>query len=244
MKKVKSILLLVILLAPVLTMAQVELVSFIKQHALTSADNGLINGLVLNLDADYKAPNAGLTKTWPDLSGNNNSANMVNNPAYFAKSPAYFAFSGSNNANLNFVWPNNFTCIFWVYPVGAPGGKFSRLLSTNADNFEIAINNDNKISYYTKNVGWQQKKATLCSNKWSQLVFVKVAGSLKIYLNGKNVHTAPFSLNAGDSIVLGQRHYATEGASFWLNKVLIYNVGLSENDIATDFNVQKSSFGL
>ena len=196
------------------------------------------------MDAASATSYSGTGTTWSDISGANNHAALVGNPVFSATAPKYFTFSGGNNANLNFVWPSDFTCSFWIYPMSAPGGTFSRIVSTFPnDNFEITINSSKQISYYSPPVGWITSGVILASAVWSQVLFVKSAGILTIYVNGSLSYTAPLSITPGTKIYFGQRYNASEGVNMRLSNVLIYSLGLSLSDITTNWNNQKGNFG-
>jgi hypothetical protein len=203
------------------------------------------NGLVLNLDASVASSYSGSGTTWSDISGSSNNATLVGNPIYTSTAPANFTFSGSNNANFNFVWPAQFTCSLWIYPIGAPGGNFSRILSTGSgDNLEIAINGSNQISYHSPSVSWQSYVTSITSNAWNQLVVVKSANSITFYINGVSTYTASLtSFTSGSKIYFGQRHTLNEGANFRLGAALIYNYALTASDITTNWNAQKVKYG-
>ena len=243
LKKTKLVLIIIIVLLPVVTVAQVELSVFFKSHQLESTDNGLLRGLVLNLDADYQNADTLLKRNWINRNGNCNSSTLVSSPKYFSKSPAYFLFEGNHIANLNFKWPNNFTCILWIYPLSTDSIGNSSLLNTSDNQFEIAINKDNQISYFTKDQGWQQNKVVINKNNWNQLVCVKTGNNLKIYLNAKNVSNSFINLKESHGVYVGQNSNTKE-VGFRLHQLLIYNVNLSEKDISLHYEIHKLKLGI
>lgn len=202
-------------------------------------------GLILNLDPSSNASYTGSGTTFTDISGAGNHAILSNNPVYTATAPSYFTFSGSNNAHLNFSWTTNFTCSFWIYPLSAPGGGFSRIISTApGDNLEIAINSNNEISIYTPNIGWQSSTTTLVSNKWSQVVFIKTQTNLSIYVNGSPVFTIASSVSPGTSLYIGQRYNTGEGVNMRFGGILIYNRAFTNTEVTSNWAGQKARFGL
>jgi hypothetical protein len=202
-------------------------------------------GLVLNLDPSNTTSYSGTGGTWSDLSGASNHAILTNNPVFTATAPGYFTFSGNNNAHLNFAWPTDFTCSFWIYPLSAPGGGYSRIISTGpGDNLEIASNSNNQISYYTPSVNWQSYKATILGNTWNQVVFVKSASTLNIYVNGSLAYTSIITTTPGSSLYLGQRYNSGEGVNMRLGGVLIYSRAISGSEITSNWTNQKARFGL
>lgn len=217
-----------------------------KNSKVASTEQSIITGgLVLNLDASSNVSYAGSGSTWSDLSGANNHAILAGSPIYTATAPGYFTFSGNNDAHLNFSWPTDFTCSFWIYPISAPGGGFSRIISTGpGDNFEIAINSANQVSYYSPIVGWQSNKATISANIWNQVVFIKSSGTLKIYINSVNAHSSNLSNTSGSSLYIGRRYNTSEGVNMRMGGVLIYNRAITGAEVSSNWNGQKSRFGL
>jgi hypothetical protein len=235
LKKIKSIFIVVLLLAPTVTMAQIGITTFLKSHATSSADNGLINGLVLNLEVNYQNVDTLIKRKWIDLNGNHQVTTTDQSLSDTARSPAYFLLDSNNYADLNFIWPSDFTCVFWVYSLGGPYGQNSRVLASADNQFQIVINK-NEVSYFTENKGWQNSKVVLNKNSWNQLVFVKTANTLKVYLNAKKKFTTAINLNHVNGIFFEQRHNQSKESNLRFNNLLIYKVGLSENDISTNFN--------
>ena len=217
----------------------------LNTSASTTQQSIITGGLLLNLDASSSISYGGSGSTWSDLSGANNHATLSGNPVYIATAPGYFTFSGNNDAHLNFSWPTDFTCSFWIYPISAPGGGFSRIFSTGpSDNFEIAINSANQISYYSSTVSWQSNKVTVSANTWNQVVFTKSGGTLQIYINGVNAYTSNLSNTSGSSLYIGRRYNTSEGVNLRMGSVLIYNRAITGLEVSSNWNGQKSRFGL
>jgi hypothetical protein len=244
LKKIKIVLIITIVLLPVITIAQVELLTFFKSHKLGSTDNGLLSGLVLNLDAEYQNLDTLLKRNWVKRNGNHNSSALVNYPKFFSKSPSYFLLEGNYIANLNFKWHNDFTCILWVYPLGTDSVANSSLLSTSDNLFEITINNDSQISYFTKDEGWQHTKAILNKNNWNQIVCVKTGNNLKIYLNAKNVSNSFINLKEAHGVYVGQKSITIKEVGFRLHQLSIYKVNLSAKDISLQYEIHKLKLGI
>ena len=218
--------------------------NYVAPVVVTQAPPVITGGLVLNLDAASTTSYSGTGTTWSDISGANNHATLAGNPAFTAASPSYFTFNGGNNANVNFAWTTDFTCSFWIYPISAPGGGYSRIVSTApGDNFEIAINSSNQLSYYSPTVGWQSNFTTITSAAWSQVVFVKVAGNLSIYVNNILIRATTIGVSPGTKIYLGQRYQSNEGSNVRIGSFLLYNYGLSASNVSSNWMSQKARFG-
>lgn len=218
--------------------------NYVAPMVIAQAPPVITNGLVINLDAASSTSYSGTGTRWSDISGLNNHATLTGNPTFTATSPSYFTFNGGNNANFNYAWSTDFTCSFWIYPISAPGGQFSRVVSTApGDNFEIAINGSNQLSYYAPNVGWQSNFTNLISAAWSQIVFIKSGNSLNIYVNNILIRNATIAVNPGNSVYLGRRYNGAEGTNVRMGNFLLYNYGLSTTDVSTNWNSQKSRFG-
>ncbi len=214
-----------------------------KVANVISVPRVISNGLQINYDASSPNSYSGNGTRWSDISGANNHATLAGSPAFTATAPSYFTFTGGNYANVNYSWSTDFTCSFWIYPISAPGGQYSRIVSTNGDNFEIAINSSNQLSYYSPNVSWQSNFTTLASATWSQVVFVKSSNTISIYVNNVLVRNTSFGAVTGNSIYLGQRSNTAEGTNIRMGSFLIYNYGLSTSDVTSNWNSQKSRFG-
>ena len=212
---------------------------------LTHSPRIITDGLVLCLDAANRQSYPGSGTVWRDLAGSNNGT-LTNGPTFSSANGGSIVFDGVNDScDLTYNWPSIFTISLWLFPISAPGGVYSRVISTgNNDWFEIAINSSNQISYYFADIGsWQDEVVTLTSNTWTNFVFINNSTNAFIFQNSLLTHTGTgASATAGTSLRIGGRYTDEEYANIRLSILQINNRALTPTEILQNYNATKGRF--
>jgi len=173
------------------------------------------SGIVLALDAANTRSYVGSGTTWTDLIGSNNGT-LTNGPV-FTQEPKLEPFGGAgavsfdgSGDNLNFtnidVGTGDFTYEGWIYPTGA---SLIPLIiwhngTSKVHTFGLCSdsNANNSRSMFGANArpvasnSWIVSSA-ISVNTWHHIAFVRVSGTLKIYVDGTEQSTSAGSGSGG-----------------------------------------------
>ena len=208
------------------------------------------DGLVLVLDAANTKSYPGSGTTWTNMVGTVNGV-LTNGPVFNSNNAGYFIFDGTNDfCRFVYSWPTIFTLNLWVYPIAAPGGVYSRILSTgDTFFFELAYNSSRQLSYYPKDsvligTSWASNVLTL-DNNWNNICFIRNSGTALIYKNGVLEYTGTsYVASNGSTLYLGTTYSGTEPTNMNLSNFQVYNRALTSSEIQQNYNAQKSRFNL
>ena len=214
------------------------------------------NGLILNLNTNSYS---GSGTTWTDLSTQNNSATLVGNPA-FTSNPASFTFAANAIATTtqSNIALTSATFIAWVNPSQTQGSYTGIIFSRNgfggssvpATGLDLYTNNS--VGYHwADNVATYNWNSNLFvpNNTWSMIAITISTNSATAYLCNANgivsainpvVHGALSGLNffiACDPSDMSSRAFKGKIAT-----AMIYNTALSQSNITSIFNLQKTTF--
>jgi hypothetical protein len=255
----KNILTLLLLLSAFTSNAQRTLFGSNNNYAEPATPPTMVtNGLILNLNANSYS---GSGTTWTDLSTQNNSATLVGNPV-FTSNPASFTFAANVIATTaqNNIALTAATFIAWVNPSQTQGSYTGIIFSRNpyggstvpATGLDLYTNNS--VGYHWADNGatynWNSN-LNVPNNTWSMIAITISANSATAYLCNANgivsainpvAHGALSGLNffiACDPSDISSRAFKGKIAT-----AIIYNTALSQANITSVFNLQKTSFGL
>ncbi len=241
--------------------AQAQRVMFTGQNnyvAPVAPPTVVTNGLILHLDAaSYSSPSS----TWNDLSPQNNTATLVGTPTY-AANPASFTFGPNiiaTTTNTN-VALSTATFVAWVNPSQTQGTYTGVIFSRNG--FGSSTVPATGLDLYTSNsVGYHWADHVSTYNWNSNLVVPNNEWSMIAITIRSNMATAYLCKSSGiTSATNSVSHSALSGLNFFIacdpsdkstrafkGKIataMIYNTELSQTDITSIFEAQKSRFGL
>ena len=222
--------------------------------------NPVTNGLILYLDATRSASYAGTGSTWSDLSTQNNNATLVGSPT-FSTNPACFTFGPNVIATTtkSNIALSAATFVAWVNPSQMQGTYTGVIFSRNG--FGGSTVPATGLDLYTSNsVGyhWADNGSTynwnsnlfVPNNEWSMIAVTVSATSATAYLcNTSGIATASNSVThatlsglnffiACDPVLVATRAFTGKIAT-----AMVYSTALSQTDITSIFNAQKSNFG-
>ena len=223
------------------------------------------NGLALYLDAANRKSYVSGSSSWKDLSGNNKGGSLVGTMTFVGGSPAYFNTNATLITEQNylscvstvFADASNYTFELWVKSRSSPSATYNSLLGrgatwpwltllhndTTGQNWYIAFretggtyNNFTSITNYN------------ISNNWTSIVITSDASrNVSFYLNGvfketKIVTNNTFTVSRiAGGYASGANYYSLQGL---ISICRIYNKTLSADEILTNYNANKTRFGI
>lgn len=219
-------------------------------------------GLQLYLDAGNTSSYPGSGTTWTDLSGNDKNYTLTNGPTYSSTNGGIITFAGassqyasSTTSLYNSTTFPAYTMNLWAYPTGA--GNFVQVngqATINAGYHYSAI--EISASGVIKFGQWIGGMATIATstqslNAWYNLVITYSSSLATAYVNGVSVGTsattwtAPgantfMALMAIDVTNMGTGAYASGS----LGAFMVYNRGLTADEVTTNFNALRSRYGI
>jgi hypothetical protein len=237
--------------------AQIVPFSFIKK-----LDSELItDGLILHLNASNSSSYSGTGATWNDISGQVNTATLVNSPT-FNSSPASFSFSSAKYATTtkNNISLSSATFIAWINPSQTQGGYTGIIFNRTGSGGSTAratgmdLYSSNSVGYTWDNVvetyNWNSG-LFVPNNQWSMIAITINSTSATAYLCNANGISSATNAVANASLSNLNFFIATDPVntaerSFIgrLTTAMVYNRALSQAEITSNFNFQKSTFGL
>jgi hypothetical protein len=195
--------------------------------------------------------------TWNDLSGNGNSGSLTNNPGFVNNA---LVFNGTTNtatfnsipgSSFSFI-SSSFTTDFWAYTATGSNQCFisSTQSSTNGGQYTFVTRTNNIfVSFYGSPTYTDVFGGSVITGSWVHYAntFNYANQSASIYINGKLVGAgsmAPSPLITSGSLILGQGSFGSGRLTGSMGSARMYNRALSAQEIAQNYNAQKSRFGL
>jgi hypothetical protein len=225
------------------------------------------SGLALHLDANNSSSYNGSGTIWYDLTANDNDALLTGStlPIYTASTPSYFNVNQSSLVGSYFIVNNSssiqfttgMTFEFWVYVTTANASYKTFLNKQDPDtwsppygNYAFRLAGSSQIEVWATSFFNRGSATYNLINAWKQIVFTwdNSSGTYKLYengifitdLSGPNISpagTSTYPLWIGNSI-------ANEPFSGRMSIIRLYNRPLSSGEVTTNFNYNKSIFGL
>ena len=225
-------------------------------------ENFITNGLVLYLDASYRASYPTVGTTWTNVSGvSGGTGTLTNGPTYDSANGGSIVFDGVDDKvdcgdppSLRLSSTLTIQVIFYInsYNIWAGLiGKNNNLksvyglnLSPNSQRLRFNYNN---ISPWTSNV---ETTSTISTGQWIIASVTYDGENVRFYLNGvldktQYIGSVTFDTSAGYPLDIG---WDNPGGDEYFNgkiaQAVIYNRALTQNEITQNFNAAKSRFGL
>ena len=221
------------------------------------------NNLVVNYDF---SKSTGFTRGGTsviNLAGTASGNATVFNAPIFINSLGFISFNGSNQylatpnlktyfKNVNASVQKSFTMSFWFYPTASSGVLVSELDSQtpssgfHASNIELV---NGVINYRVWSSVTPVTSSAITLNQWYHVAMVYDGATLKGYLNGVLQGTQTYardipSVSQNYAIGAGENTYIGTGVygKFHLAQYKLYNLPLSNKDIAQEYDARKSEF--
>jgi hypothetical protein len=216
------------------------------------------SGLVLNLDASNASSYPGSGTTWTDLSGNNNTGELVNGPTYSSNNGGYIILDGNNdyiNVPNNSTLNSNVTTVSVWFRYSTVNNYYGALISKadpagtfngwNIYIFNNVINAQIKANPSTTDI----PGTTISTNTWYNVTLVSVSGGTSsLYLNNSLLNsrsTVSYTVTASQPL-----RFARAVDTFWsyfggnVGQIIQYNRALNSTELTQNFNATKTRFGL
>ena len=230
-----------------------------------STNRIVTDGLVLNLDAGYRASYNGTGDTWFDVSGNGNNGTLVNGVGYTADNGGALTFDGVNDyvtipsSTLELDTDTNFTLEYWVY---TSTSGLAPTVTVNAGTSKIIaffINDVSFSTFYTilsesnypgsGNSNALRATTNISTNTWTHVSIVRLSGTITIYMNGVASGSVSNSYSSRPLNLIGAIAQGGAPNLYFLNgnisNVRIYKgKGLTAAEVQQNFNLLKGRYGL
>ena len=214
------------------------------------------DGLVLALDAGDTLSYPGSGTTWTDISGNGNTATLINSPTYNTSNGGSIVFNGSNQyasknpSTMNLSSGVSMEMIFK-----------STDMNSRAQGFMSFSPGTAYINFYTPGNGtlrWETwysypgsggaffTPTALSNNTWYHAVGTFVNGSSILYINGSSVASASYTAGNYSSSYTSEIRIG-EYAGYLSGNIAvakIYNRALTAAEIQQNFNALRGRFGI
>jgi hypothetical protein len=220
--------------------------------------------LMVWVDAGQTASYPGTGITWTDLSGNGKNYTLGASPTYnsilgggvitFAGASSQYATTATTLFNSTTY--NTYTMSLWAYPTGA--GNFVQVDGQTTPNtayhysaIEISAAGVIKFGQWTGAADTVIATSIQSLNAWYNLVITYNGTTATAYVNGVSVGSTNIgwsspgastfmALMAIDSTNMGTGAYASGS----LGQFMVYNRGLSTDEITTNFNALRGRYGI
>ena len=228
------------------------------------------NGLVLSLDAADKNSYPGSGTSVYDLANSINTGSLINGPTFNSNNGGRIVFDGTNDyINLinrgSILATDNFTIEVWCIPTstianiteattGTAGTSGQRYITepflgvstTAGAGVSIGTNGITVFEHAADYMpGLLEYSATISNTTFSHIVVTYTSKQPRAYLNTVLVRTGLTSTRSAVNLISGEiggMAYGYFAGS--LANVKYYNRILSADEIAQNYNAQKSRFGL
>jgi hypothetical protein len=222
-------------------------------------------GLILYLDAGNLSSYSGSGTNWTDLSDRGNNGTLVGGVTYNSSNQGSLVFNGNSSgttdsyvslpATTDFAFGSgDFTVEMWIY--ANSGNNVSTFISINSSSGYAALRLENYLSnnldaFHSSDgashlIG--KMSTSITANKWTHLVFSRINGNAKIYLDGveKLSYALVGSLVAsGNSRIGSLPGFTDRNHSGNIAITRIYKgKGLTSTEVTTQFDLLKTRFGL
>jgi hypothetical protein len=224
------------------------------------------NNLIFWLEARFKTSAVQSGATWYDISGNGRNITLANTPTFNTSNGGSYVFNGTTQyGSTTFPFlSGDFTLNVWVYNSLAYSGigPYHSFLSRGAvfennTNFSMGIRpqtSNYAFFCYWRNgasiFGTEIVLSTTVNNVWSYLSFKRNGTNFSYYENGSLLttisRTAPTS-DGGQALKIAAPNTTTSADKYMpcrIGAVQIYDIALTDAEIAHNYKVQKKRFGL
>jgi hypothetical protein len=252
-------------ITPTNTITPTKTVTPTKTPTPTPTPALITTGLILNYDMSNSSSYPGSGTTVTDLQGNSN-ATLSGGPTYSSNNGGYLTFVGASsqslllNTSLNSVLsPANTSTVIsffvWVYLTGN-GVIVDETSNTGWHDSQIEmVTGTLRFSVWSNGTGFASTVATPL-NAWYYVGLTYNGTTLSAYVNGVAAGTAAYTrstpYNNGGGVALKYGIALADGTSlgngqygnFRWGAFQVYNTALSGANVLSNYNAQKSRFGL
>jgi hypothetical protein len=225
----------------------------------------ITTNLNVYLDASNTASYPGSGNNWYDISGVNNSAELLNGPSFSTDGGGCINFDGTDdraripqNTDLygnTFTWefwvkfdafPNTYSGIVWAEGSTGGGSGLQYLLS-------IQDNSGTRFFHYRVHntvTGWGDTNTSTIDftpTNWTHIVWTFDNGTTKIYTQGALFHTntdrGPYNGGTDSPVFIAGRNDSFGSLDGKFAMVNHYTTALNGTQVTSNYNSTKSKFG-
>lgn len=223
-------------------------------------ENIVTNGLLLNLDAGFRASYTSSGTSWYDLAASARTTTLINGPTYSSSNGGTIVFDGTNDyCEVNSTINTNYITIgAWVKANAATFGFIvNRTFNSSVVPYSLNVggnasaSNINGMAFYSGG-SWRNSGISTDirgDGSWHYVTGTFDGTTLAYYidgtLNSSSLEGSGLTLPTNTSVVNIGR-YQSDGNYFGGNIAIvqIYNRALNVVEITQNFNAQKARFGL
>jgi hypothetical protein len=237
---------------------------FAASIAAVATGSIVTSGLIMSLDAGNVSSYPGSGATWTDTIGGK-AFTLFNSPTYVSSNSGYINFVA---ASSQYGFATSFDSALSTYTVevwhkfdgtltGAAPVLFGEGRSSPSSNFMMGTTAGRTVPLKIQggfwNGAWQQGTTDpgdyfQPSNSWYQFVNTYDGSNIKFYANNTlQITKTPSNFTIGSSGLGLNIMRRQDVANYWgggVSIIRVYNRGLSAEEISTNFNVERSKYGL
>jgi hypothetical protein len=216
------------------------------------------SGLVLDLDAAKMDSYPKTGTAWNDISGNKNNGTLTNGPTFNSNNGGSIVFDGSNDyvdipSNSTIALTGDMTVCAWIY-INSLSGYNAIVGKTNGGNpnpYDMYTNpSSGTVSFFRGNgssYGYLVSNTGVTINTWQHVAITMTSTTATHYLNGQTNGSGTISTtitDGGGALYVGSRADFVTKMNGRISNLLMYNKGLTANEITQNYNASKGRFGL
>jgi hypothetical protein len=231
-------------------------ISFRRNDTNISNNSLILTNLVLNLDAGNTYSYSGPGNTWYDTSGYNNNF-IINTGTYISTPIVCFQNGVFSQTTGNFLG-NDMTIQSWINTTSNGNGNshwmqmqiMSAETPGSASDFGFGVNQNGQLQWGNgPSDGSITSTNVVNTGNWINVAVTrnKATGNINLYINGVNINSGTLdsgnSLTSNNNLIIGS---GTDGGKNWIgymNNILAYTSVLTDSDILSNYNNQKTIYG-
>ncbi len=225
----------------------------------------ITTNLNVYLDASNTASYPGSGNNWYDISGVNNSAELLNGPSFSTDGGGCINFDGTDDRaripqNTD-LYGNTFTWEFWVkfdaFPNTYSGMVWAEGSTGGGSGLQylLTIQNNSGTRFFHYRVhntgnGWTDTNTSTIDftpTNWTHIVWTFDNGTTKIYTQGALFHTnadrGPYNGGTDSPVFIAGRNDSFGSADGKFAMVNHYTTALNGTQVTSNYNSTKSKFG-
>lgn len=220
-------------------------------------NNIVTNNLLFYVNAGFSTSYPGSGTTWNDLSGQTNTATLVNTPTFTSNGiSSYFTFSNASNSYATTAnttsFGTNATFIAFINSAAAQS-QFNGILFSRTGGVANGMNmgSSNQLGYTWNNLYFDWDSAlTIPNNEWCMVAITITSTAAKAYLykaSGTTTATNTVTHTSGGNINLNvawDPFSATRSFNGRLNIAMCYNAALTQGELNQNYIALKQQIGL
>ena len=214
--------------------------------SLNFGGNNLINYDAANI---LSYPRSG--STWFNLASASYNMTLFNGPTYSSANGGVMVFDGADDyAKSSGFSISNYTVEMFVnvYQIFS---SVPRIFEGNSNAIVIALGSGgafplNNIHLYVDGSGWINTSYTLTLGQYTHITLVKNAALHQVFVNGISIYSSTLVNNtlSGFTLASPQNSISDEKTRSTFGYFKIYNKVLSSQEVLTQYNINKSRYGL